>query len=73
MQADQGETAWGAWVRTQPKGILTRAMRETGLSWSSVTKAKTRLVTRDVAETLARFTRGAVKASQLVKRRKAVA
>jgi hypothetical protein len=71
MQDDRGETAWGAWVRTQPKGVLTRAMRETKLSWSSVSKAKHHLVTRDVAEALAKFTRGAVKARELVKRRAA--
>lgn len=69
MQEERGETAWGAWVRTQPKGVLTRAMRATGVSWSSVNKAKHSLVTRDVAEALAKFTRGAVKARELVKRR----
>lgn len=72
MQESQDtETAWGTWVRAQPKGVLTRAMRATGLSWSSVNKAKKRLVTRDVAEALAKFTRGAVKARDLVKRRSA--
>lgn len=61
------QTAWGEWVKRQPKGVLTRAMRETGLAYSTVIKACRRRVTRDVAEALSRFTHGAVKVRDIVK------
>lgn len=66
---DSPETAWGAWVRQQPKGVLTRAMRETGLGWSTVSKAQKRLVAMETAQLLSRFTRGQVKAKDIMRRR----
>lgn len=60
-------TAWGAWLRTQPEGTLTRAWRRTGLSWTTVNKAKRRLVTHESAVELARFARGAFKVSDMTK------
>lgn len=62
-------TAWGVWVESQPRGTLTRAQNATGLAWSTVHYAKKNLVGRDVAEALAKFAKGAFKASALVKRR----
>jgi len=72
MSEASGElTAWGRWVKAQPPGTLSRAMRATGFAWTTVSKAQFRLVTLETAEALAKFTRGEVKARELVKRRSA--
>jgi len=60
------ETAWGRWVRTQERGVLTRAMHSTGLAWATVNKARKKLMTRGVAEKLSRFSRGAVKTRDIL-------
>ena len=62
------QTAWGRWVRKQPKGALTQAMLATGLAWSTVCKARTRLVTHEVAVLLSEFTRGEVSVADLAKK-----
>lgn len=60
-------TAWGKWVESQPKGVISDAMRETGLAWSTVHKARFKLVMPDVAKLLSRFTGGAVKAADIAR------
>jgi hypothetical protein len=63
-------TAWGAWVRKQPRGIMTKAQRATGLAYSTVHGAQTRLVREDVALLLSKFTRGEVKAREIELKRR---
>lgn len=53
-------TAFGKWVEMQPKGVLTAAMRATGLAWSTVCNACKKRMQPDVARALSKFTRGAV-------------
>ena len=65
--SDEDLTAFGRWVRTQPRGTLSRAMASTGLAYTTVLYAKTRLVTREVAEALSAFTRGEVAADDLAR------
>ena len=60
QQSERAETAWGKWVRRQPKGVLTEAMRATGLSWSTVSHAQWRRVRTEMAKALSAFTKGAV-------------
>lgn len=64
-QPERAETAWGKWVRGQPKGVLTDAMRVTGLSWSTVSHAQWRRIRSELAKVLADFTGGAVSAAEL--------
>lgn len=66
-------TAWGVWIRSQPRGTLSRAQLSTKLAWSTVHGAQKKLVSRDVAEALSKFTKGEVKASQLIKRKQGAA
>lgn len=54
------KTAWGVWIESQPKGVLTRAQEKTGLSWSTVCRAMTRRVNRLTAKELSKFTKGEV-------------
>lgn len=58
-------TAWGVWVRQQPRGIMTKAQRVTGLAYSTVHGAQTRRVRPDIAALLSKFSRGAVKAKDI--------
>jgi hypothetical protein len=69
--SDRQRTAFGEWVKTQPRGVLTQVMRTTGLAWATVHGAQYRFVSRDVAVLLARCTAKAVKPSQLIKKRPA--
>ena len=74
MDAEGKElTAWGKWVREQPRGTLSRAMWATGYAWVSVSRAQYHLVSTDLAEALSRFTDGAVKASEMRSRPSAAA
>lgn len=63
-------TPWGKWLKTQGVGALTRAMRKTDLSWSTVSKAQRRLVTLEVAQVLASYAKGAFKAAEMTRPRK---
>jgi hypothetical protein len=56
---NSSETAWGRWVRTQPTGVLSRAQEKTGLSWTTIFRAKTHRVNRATARLLSKFARGA--------------
>jgi hypothetical protein len=58
-------TAWGEWVARQPRGILTKAQRATGLAYSTVHGAQFRLVREYSAVLLAKFSRGGVKADDI--------
>lgn len=58
-------TAFGRWARGQPRGVLSKAVLATGLAYTTVLTAKTRRVTRDVAELLSGFTRGEVSIAEL--------
>lgn len=69
MQANETETAWGRWVRDQPRGVMMRAMRVTGLAYSTIHDARYRLMSRDVAEKLAAFSAGGVHVRDIVKPR----
>jgi len=53
------------WVREQPRGALTRAHYATGLAYSTVFAAQFKLMRRDVAYELSRFTRGAVRVADI--------
>lgn len=64
----ESTTPFGRWADAQPRGVLTRAQRATGLAYSTVFAAKTQFMSPDVARKLSRFTKGEVKASQIVKR-----
>jgi hypothetical protein len=59
-------TAFGEWLRCQPRGTPSEAMRVTGLAYSTVLIAKRRRMTRDVAEVLSAFTGGAVPVAAIV-------
>lgn len=62
-------TAWGRWIKQQSDGALTLAMRETGLSWFTVSKAQKRLVSLEVAEILAGYSGGAFRAADMTRSR----
>lgn len=61
-------TPFGRWASEQPRGVLTRAQRVTGLAYSTVHAATKQRMSPDVARKLSRFTKGAVKAAEIVKR-----
>lgn len=61
------ETAWGRWVKTQPVGVLSRAQEKTGLSWTTVFRAKTHRVNKPTARLLAKFARGAFHADDITR------
>lgn len=62
-------TAWGIWVAEQPKEAraLTTAMEETGVSWTTVNKARYERVSEEVARALSAFTNGQVEAKDIAK------
>lgn len=68
-------TAFGQWLGEQPRGTQSRAMMSTGLAYTTVLAAKTRRMTREVAEILSGFTGGAVAIGDIEKpsRRRALA
>lgn len=68
--SEQDLTAWGRWVRKQPRGTMVRAQLTTGLAYSTIHYALRRRVTMEVAEALAKFTGGAVKPASIARRRK---
>jgi hypothetical protein len=65
MSEEEQLTAWGRWLVEQPRGTKNRAFRETGLALTTLDHARTNLVTNEVAELLAAFTKGAVKSSAM--------
>lgn len=61
MHENEGElTAFGRWLKGQPKGALSEAHRRTKLAWSTVCDARKKRMSREVARKLSRFTRGEV-------------
>lgn len=60
-------TAWGVWVASRPLGTLEEAHLATGLSRSSVVRAKTKRMSRPVARLLSKFSRGAVSEDDIAK------
>lgn len=64
---DAEDTAWARWVRTQPTGVLTDACRKTGLSWTTIMRAKRKRVNSATAKILSKYTRGAVSFDDLVR------
>jgi hypothetical protein len=63
-------TAWGKWVRSQPRGTMRRAELATKLAYSTIHYALTQRTSRKVAELLSEFSGGAVRVDAMAKRRK---
>jgi hypothetical protein len=56
---------FAAWLKTQPKGALTRLWRESGVSWHTVNRAKRHKVGLKMAVLISRATGGEVSVSAL--------
>ncbi len=69
-KAEKPLTPFGVWLAAQSRGAPTRAMLATGLAYTTVLAAKTRLVTSEVAELLSEFTGGAVAICDIEKPRR---
>ena len=54
-------TAFGRWVREQPRGTMREIELETGLAYCTVHRALTHRMSLEVAKLLSAVTRGAVK------------
>jgi hypothetical protein len=65
MSEEEQLTAWGRWLVQQPRGTKNRAHRATGLALTTLDHARRNLVTNEVAELLAAFSKGAFKASEM--------
>lgn len=72
MSHSEAETAFGRWAKQQPRGVLSRAQQATGLAYSTVHAATRKRMSTDVAILLSRFTKGAVKAADIVHRKSAL-
>lgn len=61
-------TAWGRWLKSQPRGTLTRAQEATRLAYSTLHYARVRRLTdEDAAKALAAFARGAFTAEDMLR------
>lgn len=63
-------TAWGVWVAAQGRGVLQDAQFATGVAYSTLHYAKTRLVTAEIAEQLQAYSKGAVKKAAMTRPRR---
>lgn len=60
-----GDTPFAAWLKTQPRGAMTRIWRTSGVSWHSVNYAKKHKVGLKVAVRISRATGGEVPIADL--------
>jgi hypothetical protein len=62
---EEGLTAFGRWVRKQPRGTMREIELKSGLAYSTVHGAQKRLVSLEVARVLCSFTHGEVKVGDI--------
>jgi len=61
-------TAWGRWLRDQPRGTLTRAQKATDLAYSTLHYARVRRLTEvKHAEKLVAFSGGAFRVDEILR------